>query len=78
MALVTGTMEPETETVELTVTVWVSVPVLVESEGVIGEPSVDEVEAVPFLGRLLKLAEMAELEEVTLPVGCQTGTDPVP
>lgn len=76
VALVTGTIEPETEIVELRVTVWVVVPVLVESEGVTGEPSVDEVETVPFLGMLLKLAETVVLLEVTLPIGLQL--EPVP
>lgn len=52
------------------------VPVLVEPEGVTGEPSVDEVETVPFLGTLLKLAETVVLLEVTLPVGLQL--EPVP
>jgi hypothetical protein len=47
-----------------------ALPVESEPEPVAGDPSVDEVEIVPFLGRSLKLALMlAVLGEVTLPVG---------
>jgi hypothetical protein len=69
VALVTGTNEPETELelVELRVMVWVTKAVLVEFDGPIGEPSVDEVESVPLLGRSLKLT-VALVEEVTAPV----------
>jgi hypothetical protein len=65
---VTGTKEPETELelVELRVMVWVTKAVLVEFDGPMGEPSVDEVESVPLLGRSLKLT--VALVEVTVPV----------
>jgi hypothetical protein len=66
--LVTGTNEPETELelVELRVMVWVTKAVLVEFDGPIGEPSVDEVDSVPLLGRSLKLT--VALVEVIVPV----------
>jgi hypothetical protein len=69
--LVTGTNEPETELelVELRVMVWVTKAVLVEFDGPIGEPSVDEVDSVPLLGRSLKLTEIeVALVEVVVPV----------
>lgn len=52
-AFVTGTSEPDTEGVMLTVTVWVIISVRVDCDCVTGDPSVDDVESVPFLGRLL-------------------------
>ena len=69
MEFVTGTIEPETELVVLSVMVWVTTVVLVELEGPTGEPSVDEVDSVPLLGPLLKLTLMVvAVVVVTLPV----------
>lgn len=62
---VTSGGEPDTEVVKLSVRVAVVVPVLVELDGATGEPSVREVESVPVLGRLLKLA-LSDAEEVVL------------
>jgi hypothetical protein len=76
---VIGRMVRDGPSVELNVTVSVTTAVLAESEPepVAGEPSVDELETVPFLGRSLKLALMlAELGEVTLPVGRMLGAPP--
>jgi hypothetical protein len=44
VAFVTGTNEAETSLVELRVMVWMMTAMLVEFDGPIGEPSVDEVE----------------------------------
>lgn len=66
----TGTSEPETELVELKVMVWVTKAVLVEFDAPMGEPSVDELESVPLLGRSLKLTVIVvPMVDVTLPVG---------
>ena len=65
----TGTNEPETELVVLSVIVWVTTVVLVELEIPTGEPSVDEVDSVPLLGPLLKLTLMVvAVVVVMLPV----------
>lgn len=49
--------------------VWVTTVVLVEFEGPTGEASVKEVESVPLLGLLVKLALMiVVVTVVTLPV----------
>jgi hypothetical protein len=67
--LVTGTNEPETELDELRVMVCVMEAVRVDFDGPIGEPSVDEVDSVPLLGRSLKLTEIeVALVEVIVPV----------
>lgn len=69
VALVIGTIETEAELVVLSVMVWVTTVVLVEFEGLTGEPSVEEVESVPLLGLLVKLTltEVVVIV-VTLPV----------
>lgn len=52
-ALVAGTIELDTDIGSVTVTVWIIALVLVDCDGMTGEPSVDGVESVPFLGGLL-------------------------
>lgn len=44
-------VDDEAEAVK--VMVWVTRAVLVDSDGMTGDPSVEDVEPVPFLGRLL-------------------------
>lgn len=77
VALVTGTGDPEMELVVFKVTVWVMTEVLVvESDPVTGEPSVDDVESVPLLGPLLKLTVIVvALVVVIVPVDVGKGAE---